>query len=112
MHQKYENVVRIGLDEVSFVSAQSWKTIRGIGSNSFQRVTNLKAVVQKAIDILGSADRKTHRSFRNLVAPVFLDRFLSTQEPVIVEVAKNGRSTWGAIWHICGYLFSFPMGAD
>ena len=89
MHQKYGNVVRIGPDEVSFVSAQSWKTIHGTGSNSFQRDPNLMAVLQKATDTLGSADRETHRLFRNLVAPVFSDSSLRTQEPVIVEVAQR-----------------------
>ena len=88
MHEKYGDVVRVGPNEVSCVSVQSWKTIHGFG-DYFLRDPQLTALFPASADNLGSPNRQSHRLFRNLIAPVFSDRALAAQEPEIVSWADK-----------------------
>lgn len=87
LHEKYGDVVRIGPDEVSCVSLQSWKTIHGAGMNHFQRDPDFTNIFPGGAETLGASDNQQHRAFRTLITPVFSEKTLAAQEPQLVRWA-------------------------
>ena len=88
LHDKYGDVVRVGPNEISCTSVQSYKIIQGHGEY-FLRDPKLNAAMPGAQDHLGTPDRQKHRWFRKLLAPVFSDRALAAQEPAVVGYADK-----------------------
>ncbi|KAL8683465.1 MAG: hypothetical protein Q9186_000620, partial [Xanthomendoza sp. 1 TL-2023] len=88
LHEKYGDVVRVGPNEISCVSPESWKIIHGNGEY-FLRDPHLTALLPVASDSLCSPNRKNHRLFHHLIRPVFSDKALAAQSPEIIKFADK-----------------------
>lgn len=87
LHDRYGNVVRVGPDEVSFVSTESWNDIqiRKIGKGEFMRDPNFFIVTQiDQRDSLLSPVKEEHGMLRRLMNPAFSDKAMVRQESVIL----------------------------
>ncbi|KAL8811918.1 MAG: hypothetical protein Q9200_001416 [Gallowayella weberi] len=88
LHEKYGDVVRIGPDEISCVSPESWKIIHGTGEY-FVKDTRGVAIFPGGVDTIDSVNRDDHSFFRHLISPVFSDKALAAQSPEIVNFADK-----------------------
>ncbi|PVI05829.1 cytochrome P450 [Periconia macrospinosa] len=88
MHKKYGEVVRLGPDRLTYISARAWKDIAGPGAG--KRLENTKDRTTLGPNIhgdnsMGSEPITTvHRSRRRVYAPAFSERALKLQEPLIL----------------------------
>ncbi|PLB50796.1 cytochrome P450 [Aspergillus steynii IBT 23096] len=80
-HTKYGEAVRIGPDEVSFITAQAWKDIYGHGQPQMRKV---RSSASNPLDII-SANGPDHTRHRRSLAHAFSARGLQAQEPILIE---------------------------
>ncbi|PYH89624.1 cytochrome P450 [Aspergillus ellipticus CBS 707.79] len=80
-HDKYGEAVRYGPDEVSFITAQSWKDIYGHGHQQLQKV---RTSASDPRDII-SANDADHTRHRRALAHAFSAKGLQAQEPILIE---------------------------
>ena len=88
MHKKYGEVVRLGLDRLSYITPQARKDTAGPGAG--KRLENSKDMSTSGPDLYGmrslgsQPDMMVHRSQRRVFAPAFSDKALKLQEPSIL----------------------------
>ncbi|KAL4995183.1 cytochrome P450 [Aspergillus recurvatus] len=78
-HAQYGPAVRFGPNEVSFITADAWKTIYGHGHTQLPKVMNSAADPQ-AITSSNDAD---HTRYRRALSHAFSAKALQDQEPLI-----------------------------
>jgi cytochrome P450 len=87
MHKQYGEVVRLGPDRLTYISAQAWKDIAGAGAG--KRLENSKDPTTFGPNLVGdrslgsTPDTATHRARRRVYAPAFSDKALKQQESLI-----------------------------
>ncbi|KAK0622230.1 Cytochrome P450 monooxygenase rdc4 [Lasiodiplodia hormozganensis] len=87
VHEKYGEVVRVGPDRLSYISAQAWKDI--YGHRTAKRPENPKdtRLYVKAVNgehtIISVPDARDHGSIRKIFSNAFSDKALKLQEPLI-----------------------------
>ena len=87
-HQKYGEVVRIGPDRLSYVTAQAWKDIIGFRTggrleNSKDERAGLQEGPGSVPSILNINDPHDHGRIRKVFTNAFSDKALKLQEPLI-----------------------------
>ncbi|KAH6644308.1 putative cytochrome P450 oxygenase [Boeremia exigua] len=116
-HRKHGDVVRIGVDELSFVDPNAWKDIYGHGHAELRKYFPPNAVNPNQII---AADSGNHFRMRRAMLPAFSERALSQQEPLIrvyldlliqrlSEYAESGRPADMVRWY---NLTTFDLIAD
>lgn len=92
MHKKYGEVVRLGPDRLTYISARAWKDISGAGAG--KRLENTKDWATFGPNLRGDRSigaelvTATHRARRRVYAPAFSDKALKLQEPLIKGYVK------------------------
>jgi cytochrome P450 len=87
LHKQYGEVVRLGPDRLTYISAQAWKDIAGAGAG--KRLENSKDPTTFGPNLVGDTslgstfDTATHRARRRVYAPAFSDKALKQQESLI-----------------------------
>ncbi|EXJ66737.1 uncharacterized protein A1O5_09932 [Cladophialophora psammophila CBS 110553] len=111
-HRIYGNVVRLGPNELTFTSGQSWRDIYGHGHVELPKVFPKgtgHGDSGRPSEII-SADARTHFRFRRAMLPAFSNKALDQQEPLIQvyvdllidklrRVAAEGRQTDMVQWY-------------
>ncbi|KAI9929328.1 hypothetical protein MW887_000796 [Aspergillus wentii] len=79
-HARFGTVVRHGRDEVSFITADSWKDIYGHGHSQLPKVMSSAS---NPADII-SANDADHTRFRKALSHAFSAKGLQAQEPLVI----------------------------
>src|SRR5690242_2757397 len=79
-HFKHGEVVRIGVDELSFVHPSAWKDIYGHGHAELRKHFPPNTVNPNQIIAAGSSD---HFRMRRAMLPAFSEKALAQQEPLV-----------------------------
>lgn len=79
-HRKHGEVVRIGVNELSFVHPSAWKDIYGHGHAELRKYFPPNSVNPNQIIAAGSSD---HFRMRRAMLPAFSEKALAQQEPLI-----------------------------
>ena len=85
LHEKYGQTVRIGPDEVSYISAEAWKDIYAHrqGHQEFSKDPYGQVVTVNGIPSMLGATRENHSRYQRLLAHAFSGKGLREQEPLI-----------------------------
>ncbi|RKF61958.1 Cytochrome P450 monooxygenase aclL [Erysiphe neolycopersici] len=92
LHDKYGTIVRVGPNELSFIDEQAWadiyghRTSQGIGDLPKDLRTNRPE--DNNVPNIINANDVDHRRFRRIQAPLFSDKAISAQEPLITDFVK------------------------
>ncbi|KAK3303879.1 putative benzoate 4-monooxygenase cytochrome P450 [Chaetomium strumarium] len=83
LHQCYGPVVRVAPDEISYISADAWKTIYGQRSVEMPKDPNFSLLTPSGVQNILTADRETHTRQRRLLSHAFSERALREQEEIL-----------------------------
>lgn len=79
-HCKHGEVVRIGVDELSFIHPSAWKDIYGHGHAELRKYFPPNVINPNQIIAAGSSD---HFRMRRAMLPAFSEKALAQQEPLV-----------------------------
>ncbi|KAF1958541.1 cytochrome P450 [Byssothecium circinans] len=87
MHEKYGEVVRVGPNKLSYISAQAWKDINGHRTNGRPEIPKDPRFYFPTLNgehsLLTILDAHTHGQVRKIFTNAFSDKALRLQEPLI-----------------------------
>ncbi|KAI0596777.1 cytochrome protein [Biscogniauxia sp. FL1348] len=81
LHEKYGEAVRLAPNAVSFISPQAWKDIYGHGHQDYPK--HYPKGIHMDPKKIVSSNASDHFRYRRAMLPVFSDRALAQQEPLI-----------------------------
>lgn len=116
-HRKHGEIVRLGVNELSFINPSAWKDIYGHGHAELRKYFPPNAVNPNQIIAANSSD---HFRMRRAMLPAFSDKALAQQERLIrvyidllvqrlSECAQSGKPADMARWY---NLTTFDLIAD
>lgn len=84
LHEELGDVVRLGPNEISFITPEAWKDIYGYGQGRAELPKWYPKGVGMSKEKIISSDWNDHARMRRALLPAFSDKALSLQEPLIL----------------------------
>lgn len=86
LHKKYGSIIRVGINELSFINAQAWNDIYGqrTAYGQMEKIGGSSSEAFATKNII-NADQKTHARQRRVLAYAFSDKALGEQEYIVKQ---------------------------
>ena len=82
LHAKYGPIIRIGVNELSFTDGRAWEEIYAMKAG-MEKNPNWCPAPKNGVRGILTANKADHARYRHLLAPVFSEKALREQEPII-----------------------------